>query len=75
MWALVYFLVIVAVSVYAMSLAPKPQNAKPVGLSDFTVPTAEVGRELPVLFGRRKFESPNCVWYGDLKSTPVKKKV
>lgn len=73
MWALVYFLVIVAVSLYAMSLAPKPQNAKPAGLGEFTVPTAEVGREIPVLFGRRKFEAPNVVWFGDLKSTAVKK--
>lgn len=75
MWAAVYVIAIVALSLYAMSLAPKPENAKPAGLADFNVPTAEVGREIPVLFGRRKFEAPNVVWYGALKSVAVKKKV
>lgn len=74
MWAVVA-VVMFAVSLYAMSLAPKPQNAKPAGLNEFTIPTAEVGRDIPVLFGRRKFEAPNVVYYGDLRSYPVKKKV
>lgn len=74
MWAVVA-VVMFAISLYSMSLAPKPQNAKPAGLSEFTVPTAEVGRDIPVLFGRRKFEAPNVVYYGDLRSYPVKKKV
>lgn len=55
-------------------LAPKPQNAKPAGFDEIQAPTAEVGREIPVLFGRRKISGPNVVWYGDLKVKPIKRK-
>lgn len=71
-WIAAVILVVALVVSFAMQ--PKPQNAKPVGLGEFTVPTAEVGREIPVLFGRRKLEAPNVVWYGHLASSPVKKK-
>ena len=55
-------------------LAPKPQNAKPAGLSEVTAPTAEEGIEIPVLFGTRDFNGPNVVWYGDLKTVAIKSK-
>jgi hypothetical protein len=66
-----YFVVSLAL-VY--SLTPKPQNAKPAGLNEFQVPTAEIGREIPVLFGTRDINAPNVVWFGDLKTVAVKKK-
>lgn len=67
--------VFVVALVLSYTMQPKPENAKPVGLGDFNVPTAEVGREIPVLFGRRELKAPNVVWYGDLSSQAVKKKV
>jgi len=54
------------------ALMPKPQNAKPAGFEDIKAPTAEIGREIPVLFGRRRLTGPNVVWYGDLKVEPIK---
>lgn len=58
----------------AAFLAPKPQSVKPSGLGDFDIPTAEDGREIPVLFGTRILRGANVVWYGDFKAVAVKKK-
>lgn len=66
--------VLVVALVLSFAMQPKPQNAKPAGLGDFKVPTAEVGREIPVLFGTRNLDGPNVVWYGDFASSPVRKK-
>lgn len=60
--------------VLGMVLAPKVQNQKPAGFSEVTAPTAEEGIEIPVLFGTRDFNGPNVVWYGDLKTVPIKAK-
>lgn len=72
MWG--YAVVFVVALVAAYSMMPKPQNAKPAGLGDVTAPTAEVGREIPVLFGERDLEGPNVCWYGDFRAVPIKKK-
>ena len=71
--AWVYALYFVVALVISYSLTPKPQNAKPAGLEEIQAPTAEVGREIPVLFGTRDLTGPNVVWYGDLRTVPVKK--
>ena len=70
-WYLVVFIVALVVS---YSLAPKPETRPPAGLDEIQAPTAEVGREIPVLFGRRKLEGPNVVWYGHLRTVAIKKK-
>ena len=54
------------------ALRPKPPQPKAAGLNDFQVPTAEDGREIPVLFGTRDLSGPNVVWYGDLRTKAVK---
>ncbi len=69
-----YLAVFALALVYTYSNMPKPQSRPPPGLGDIKVPTAEVGREIPVLFGTRKLEGPNVVWYGDLRTVPIKKK-
>lgn len=72
MWLYIaVFVVALAVS-YAMT--PKPQSQPPAGLGDIKAPTAEEGREIPVLFGTRDIEGPNVVWYGDLKTVAIRKK-
>ncbi|QIQ65298.1 hypothetical protein 19_00026 [Pseudomonas phage Epa19] len=71
-WVALVIAVIAIVVAYVM--APKPESRPPAGLSEFQLPTAEVGREIPVLFGTRIIEGPNVVWYGHLKAVPVKKK-
>lgn len=70
-WYLAVFAVTLIVS-YA--LAPKPQNQPPAGLGDVKAPTAEEGREIPVVFGTRNVRGPNVVWYGHLRVVAIKKK-
>ena len=60
--------------VLACTMTPKPESRPPAGLDEIQAPTAEVGREIPVLFGRRKLEGPNVVWYGHLRTVAIKKK-
>lgn len=55
-------------------LRPKPQTQPPAGLNDIKAPTAEDGREIPVLFGCRLLEGPNVIWYGDLRTVAIKSK-
>ncbi len=69
-----YIVVFVVGLVASYSLMPRPQNAKPAGLGDIQAPTAEIGREIPVLFGERDLSGPNVVWYGDFAAVPIKKK-
>lgn len=69
-----YALYFAVALVITYSLTPKPQNVKPAGIDEIQVPTAEVGREIPVLFGTRDLSGPNVVWYGDLKAVAIKKK-
>jgi len=54
--------------------APKPKSPAAAGIGDVHAPTAEVGREIPVLFGTRDLTGPNCCWYGDLRSSAIKKR-
>ncbi len=69
-------LVIMSAISYGISYAtakkpPKPQHAKPAGLEQFDLPTAQEGRPIQVLFGKRYINAPNVVWYGDLKTDQV----
>lgn len=70
----VYIVVFIVTLALAVAIQPRAQNTPPSGLGDLKVPTAEEGRSIPVLFGTREVEGPNVVWYGDLKTEPVKKK-
>lgn len=71
MWWFVAIFVVALVVVYASQ--PKPEVRKPDGLDDVQAPTAEEGREIPVLFGTKVIEGPNLVWYGDFFSYPILK--
>lgn len=70
-WYVVVFVAAFAIS-YAMQ--PKPQSRPPAGLNEIKAPTAEEGREIPVLFGTRDITGPNVVWYGHLRTVAIKKK-
>jgi hypothetical protein len=52
-------------------LAPKPPSAKAATLEDFSVPTAEQDRPIPVIFGTVWITGPNVVWYGDLRTEGI----
>lgn len=70
-WYVAVFVVALAVG---MSMQPKPQSHPPAGLNEIKAPTAEEGREIPVLFGTRDITGPNVVWYGHLRTVAIKKK-
>lgn len=69
-----YIAVFIVALVVAYSMTPKAQSQKPAGLGEIQAPTAEEGREIPVLFGTRDIDSANVVWYGDLRTVAIKKK-
>lgn len=73
----VAFFVALAFAVVGELLRPKqkPNNAKPSSLDDFSVPTAEEGRIIPVVCGKVKIDGSNVTWYGDLEVVPITKKV
>lgn len=70
MWQIIAGIIIAAFLVFA--LTPKPQNAPRPGIGDIKAPTASAGREISVLFGCRTMRAPNVVWWGDLRTTPIK---
>lgn len=72
MFQLMLFILMSVVQAY---LAPKPNvtNAKPSGLDEFDIPTAQSGRAVPVVYGTRKIDGANCVWYGDLGTQAITK--
>lgn len=71
MWPAI--IAIIAAIIIAFTMRPKPQNRLPEALEDVDAPTAEEGREIPVLFGTRLIEGPNLVWYGDFKSSAIQR--
>lgn len=66
--------VVSAASYLLQRKPPRPDTPKPATLDQFDVPTAEEGRSIPVVFGTVWHESPNVVWYGDLRTEAVKEK-
>lgn len=72
MW--VQIVVMIVALILAVVLAPKPPIPKPPSLTDFDVPVAEQGREIPWIFGEGELNGYNVVWYGDLSTSAIKKK-
>ncbi len=54
-------------------LRPKPK-APPAGqIEESGVPMATAARPIPKIYGTVWVKSPNVVWYGDLKTEPIRK--
>lgn len=70
MWFQLAILIISAALSYA--LRPKPPVPKAATLSDFNIPTPEVGKPLPVVFGDVWVDNADVLWYGDLSTQPIK---
>ncbi len=71
--AIVALVVAVVAAVAAILLTPMPtmDNAKSVGLDDFSIPTNSNGRIIPEVFGTCEIHG-NIIWYGDLRSKELK---
>lgn len=72
MW--VFLIQLAVTALLSIALAPKAEEPKPAALSDINVPTAEEGKAIPVVFGTVWIESPNVVWYGNLRTKAIKSK-
>lgn len=73
MW---WYIVVAFVAAFAATAigAPKPPKPDAATFDDFEAPVAREGDPIPVLFGTREIKGLNCVWYGDLKVIPIRKK-
>ncbi|MDZ7476946.1 hypothetical protein U5F73_18470, partial [Stenotrophomonas pavanii] len=72
MWVQIVVMIVALIVSYVMR--PKPTVPKPAALEDFNVPTAEDGRECSMVFGTNWIDDPNVLFYGDLRTTPIKVK-
>lgn len=71
----IFYVVMMVVSVAMMFMGSKVKNDRsPAGLEDFTFPTA-AERPIQVLYGTRKLGGSNVLWYGDLRTQEITKKV
>lgn len=61
-----YVIVFIIALIVAVAMQPRPPTPKPASLEDLDLPTAEIGRAIPVVFGTVLLKSANVVWYGDL---------
>jgi hypothetical protein len=60
------FFLLVATTVVSALMQKHPKDAVAAGAGEFTVPTAEAGRPIPVAYGTVKLQGPNVTWWGDL---------
>ena len=72
MWFFIAVFVVALVVSFAMT--PKPQTQKPAGINEVNVPTAEEGREIPVIFGTMLIEDINIVDHRNLRTVAIRKK-
>lgn len=70
-WSALY---LVVTTLLTIALAPRPPTPKAAGITDFSLPTADQGRNIPVLFGTGDITGSNCVWYGALQAIPMRQK-
>lgn len=73
----VAIVVALAMAVVGELLRPKPKfnDPKPSAVGDFSFPTTDASRVIPIFFGTCKMQGPNVVWFGDLTIITLKKKV
>jgi len=61
----------VGLTILSALLTPKQKTSTPQP-GEFEATTVDASSPVPVLFGTRLLESANCVWYGDVGTTPIK---
>ena len=68
---LILTVVLAAIS-YALQPTPKtPKGQKPFALGDFDLPTAQEGRPIPIVFGKRFIQGPNVTWSANLRAVQI----
>lgn len=72
MFILIMLIVLIATTVISMLMRPHQSGPLASSLGDFQFPTATEGRAIPVIFGTVKIGGGNTVWWGNLKTQPIK---
>jgi len=67
-WPLVVLWVVTMIASYLMRPKPATFTTAPGEVDGTTVDSSS---PVPVLFGTRKISKTNCVWYGDVATTPI----
>jgi hypothetical protein len=69
--------VIIALTINVVSalLAPRPKQPAPEAVQELEAPTAEAGRVIQKVFGRKIIKDPNIVWYGDISTNRYRVRV
>jgi hypothetical protein len=72
--AIILTVINIGISIYRMITAPGPPDppVPPPGEVD-SIPAAEQGHAVPVLFGTRIIAQPNVVYWGNPSNKPIKK--
>lgn len=60
-------------SYLAYLLRPKPSAPPPSTIEDSDVPVVDTSSPIPRIYGTVWIKSPNVVWYGDLRTTPIRR--
>ena len=68
MWQLVAW---IGLQILSYLLGPKTASQTPVAPGELEGTTVDSSSPVPVLFGTRLITTPNCVWYGDVGTTPI----
>lgn len=73
--AVIMAVVSAAISALTIALAPKPdiEDALPSSLGDFGFPTNLESRYIPVVWGSTRISGPNVIWYGDFRTTNIRR--
>lgn len=74
-WMLLALFVITTVAGELLRPKPRFDSPRASSLGDFSLPTAEEGRAIPVVFGKCRIRGANIVWYGNLNVVPITEKV
>lgn len=74
-WVTIVVALVMAVVGELLRPKPKFNDPKPSAVGDFSFPTADASRVIPIFFGTCKMQGPNVVWFGDLTIITLKKKV
>lgn len=74
-WVAIVVALVMAVVGELLRPKPKFNDPKPSAVGDFSFPTADASRVIPIFFGTCKMQGPNTVWFGDLEIITLKKKV
>jgi len=71
-WMIALMIASVAATTVLSGLLQKLPKAKASSMGEMQAPTAEEGRNIPVIFGTCLLRAPNVVWYGDFGTQAIK---